>query len=1062
MADDVGSLRVSLSLDSADFSQSMASVDRSLRTLGGELSIIRAQGQDYGQSLDGLRNRHEVLGRTLTAQDLKVRQLREAYEQSRDSTGENSIETERLAAALNRGIAAHTRTQTEINQVNQALNDQESQLRQSENQWNQLGVAMQETGRRLSETGDHMKKVGEGLTKGVTAPILAVGAAGILAFNQVDEALDTIITKTGATGKSAEGLSDSFSTVASRVPDDLTSVGEAIGEVNTQFGFMGKELEDASQLMLQFANINGTDVTSSSIAAKQAIEAYGLANSDLGSVLDAVTKTAQDTGQSVDFLFEKATAGAPQIKALGLSFAEGTALIGGFEKAGVDSGASLSSLAKAQVAFAKDGKTMEEGLNGTIKAILGAKSETEALTIASATFGTKGATRMVDAIQRGTFNLSEFSNAGANAAGTVKNTFNETLDPIDQAAIAMNNAKLAMAEVGAAIQVALLPFLTKATKDLGELADWFKNLSPEMKNTILVVAGLAAAIGPLLVMIGSAVSAVGTIISALGGLSLAMETAGVSATFFGVSLAILTSPITLIIAAIAALVVGGVLLYKNWDKIMEMTPLLKSAILSLSPALTLIVGSIKLFQKANEDALEKTNVLGEGVDKNTAKMLDSYVKFNEKATAAFTSLSIEHGNITQSQADKVNGIYQGMADAAVASIEKRKQDEITALTDMFADSYILSMEEEQKRIDGMVAHKDAEKAQIQSYSTQIQDIYSKAAQEHRDTTDAENAEIQNLQEKMNAVTVTSLTDNQAQQKVILERMRDQAGEITAQQSAKVVQESIKTRDKVIADATDTRDKKIAEIIRQRDETGTISAAEADKMISEANKSYDSTVKTAKNQHKDIVAEAKAQAGEHASQVDFETGQIKTKWDVMRDNIGTTMSSIGDKIKTGWNDAWTATKKTVGDIKDEAIKEFSNMITSIIGAFAKMVITIPTPKLPSINVGSKTLFGGKGGIPAVEIPTFDISWHANGGVFEKPAIFGNAGFGDVEEAIVPLAGRHASKFAGLVAKEMEKQPTISSGLTQNVVINSPKPTSPSENARLLKRVGQQQAMEWGIR
>src|SRR5690606_4534885 len=237
----------------------------------------------------------------------------------------------------------------------------------------------------------------------------------------------------------------------------------------------------------EFANINGTDVTSSSIASKQAIEAYGLANSDLGDVLDAVTQTAQDTGQSVDDLFDKATKGAPQIKALGLNFADGTALIGGFEKAGVDSGAALSSLSKAQVIFAKDGKTLEEGLNGTIKSIKGAKTETEALTIASEVFGTKGGPRMVDAIQRGTFNLEDFAGAGEKAAGAVVNTFEETVDPIDQAAIAMNNAKLAMSEVGDQIQVALLPFMQKATEVLGNVADKFRGLSPEAKQSALMI-----------------------------------------------------------------------------------------------------------------------------------------------------------------------------------------------------------------------------------------------------------------------------------------------------------------------------------------------------------------------------------------------------------------------------------------------------------------------------------------------------------------------------------------------------------------------------------------------
>ncbi|MGV3408547.1 phage tail tape measure protein, partial [Streptococcus agalactiae] len=170
-----------------------------------------------------------------------------------------------------------------------------------------------------------------------------------------------------------------------------------------QFGLTGEKLKSASELLIKYAEINETDISSSAISAKQAIEAYGLTAEDLGMVLDNVTKAAQDTGQSVDTIVQKAIDGAPQIKGLGLSFEEGAALIGKFEKSGVDSSAALSSLSKAAVIYAKDGKTLTDGLNETVSAIQNSTSETEALSIASEIFGSKAAPRMVDAIQRGAF-----------------------------------------------------------------------------------------------------------------------------------------------------------------------------------------------------------------------------------------------------------------------------------------------------------------------------------------------------------------------------------------------------------------------------------------------------------------------------------------------------------------------------------------------------------------------------------------------------------------------------------------------------------------------------------
>lgn len=562
---EVGNLRVGLALDSANFEQSLSSVDRNLKALGGEMAIVRAKGKEWGNSLEGLGTRQKTLTALLESQDVKVRKLNDAYQKAVEEQGANSKAAEDLAIKLNRAQAEYTRTETELKEVTAALKAQEDEVNKTESAWDRLSTSMDKNGDKLQAFGDKAKTVGTGLTAGVTAPILAVGAAGLAAFGEVDEALDTIITKTGATGDAIDGLEESFQKVASRVPNDLAQVGEAIGEVNTQFGFLGKELEDNSQLMLQFSDINGTDVTSSSIKAKQAIQAYGMANKDLGQVLDAVTKTAQDTGQSVDFLFDKAVEGAPQIKALGLSFAQGTALIGSFEKAGVDSSAALSSLSRAQVVFAKDGKTMEKGLKDTIKAINGAKDETEALTVAAEVFGTKGAVRMVDAIKRGTVNLDGFADAGEKAAGTVKRTFEDTVDPIDEAKIALNNAKLAMGQVGDAVQVAMLPFLKEATKVLKDLTGRFQELEPETQQNIVKFAGLAAAIGPVVLAGGHVASGLGAIMKAAGPLIGIIGNTGLAGSF-----AALTGPVGLTVAGVTALTAAvglGVKAYQESNEI---------------------------------------------------------------------------------------------------------------------------------------------------------------------------------------------------------------------------------------------------------------------------------------------------------------------------------------------------------------------------------------------------------------------------------------------------------------------------------------------------------------
>lgn len=172
MADaEVGNLRVSLSMNSATFERSLTSIDRSLKTLGQEMSIVRNRGREWGTTTDGLRTKQETLTRMLSIQEAKVRSLRTAYERSKQETGENSAATERLAAQLNRAVAEYTRTETEINDITAALRRQEEELRRSQSGWQRAGESMQRVGQTMQKVGSKMKAVGESMSLYVTAPI---------------------------------------------------------------------------------------------------------------------------------------------------------------------------------------------------------------------------------------------------------------------------------------------------------------------------------------------------------------------------------------------------------------------------------------------------------------------------------------------------------------------------------------------------------------------------------------------------------------------------------------------------------------------------------------------------------------------------------------------------------------------------------------------------------------------------------------------------------------------------------------------------------------------------
>ena len=349
------------------------------------------------------------------------------------------------------------------------------------------------------------------------------GKKTVDAWSEIDEAMDTVTTKTGLTGEALLGLQEIAKGIATSLPaTTFQESADAVGELNTQFGLTGDTLKVAAEYLLKYSKITGEDISNSAINAKKAIDAYGLSNEDLARVLDSVTKVGQDTGQSYDSIFQKAIDGAPQIKMLGLSFEEGATLIGRFEKSGIDSSAALASLSKAAVNYAKDGKTLTDGLNETVNAIQNATSETEAIRIASEVFGNRAAPKMVDAIQRGAFSFNDLAEAAKSSSGTVATTFDETIDPIDKLTTYSNKAKEGLAEVGGKLLETVIPALEPLMGMLESAVNWFTSLNETDQQTIVIlglvttaVMLLLGAIAPLVIAIGAIGAPVGIVVAAI-------------------------------------------------------------------------------------------------------------------------------------------------------------------------------------------------------------------------------------------------------------------------------------------------------------------------------------------------------------------------------------------------------------------------------------------------------------------------------------------------------------------------------------------------------------------
>ena len=533
MADRIKGITIEIDGDTTGLSKALQGVNKDLRTAQNGLRDVDKLLKIDPGNVDLLRQKQGYFNEAITATEEKLKTEREALEQMKNADGFDKNSEQ--AKALERQIIADE----------QALDSLKKQAKDFGS------VASQQfklAGDKVKEVGDKISGVGTAMSTRVTAPIVAVGAASLAAFKEVDSGMDIIVQKTGATGEAFESMRGIAENIATTLPADFETVGTAIGEVNTRFGATGEQLEGLSTQFIQFAELNGVDVTNSIDSAQKALSAFGLGAEEAGGLLDVLNATGQATGAGMDSLLNGLIQNGTAFQEMGLSIEQATVFMGQMETSGANSETVMNGLRKALKNAAEDGVPLNEALSQLQETILNGANGVDGLTAAYDMFGKSG-DQIYAAVKNGTLDFNALSISVDGVGGSVQNTFNATKDPIDDFTTATNAAKIAGAELGGVIQTAAAPIIQQFAGFIQTLTEKFRALTPEQQQTIVKIGAVVAAVGPAILIIGKIVSAVGTVISVLG-------------TVVGV----LGGPVTI---AIGAAVAAGVLLYKNWDTVKE-------------------------------------------------------------------------------------------------------------------------------------------------------------------------------------------------------------------------------------------------------------------------------------------------------------------------------------------------------------------------------------------------------------------------------------------------------------------------------------------------------------
>lgn len=192
-----------------------------------------------------------------------------------------------------------------------------------------------------------------------------------------------------------------------------------------------------------------------------------------------------------------------------------------------------------------DMKSADEVFMEVIDALGQMESGVERDNVAMELFG-KSAQELNPLIETGSAGIAAYAQEAHDMGAVLDEEALQSLGEMDDSFQRVEQATTALKN---SIGVALAPVITQISEGIANLSKWFQSLDSDTQQTIVMIAGLAAAIIP-------AIAAVTKIITTVQALS-------------GVFSALSMGPAALVVAAIAAIIAIGVTLYKHWDEIKE-------------------------------------------------------------------------------------------------------------------------------------------------------------------------------------------------------------------------------------------------------------------------------------------------------------------------------------------------------------------------------------------------------------------------------------------------------------------------------------------------------------
>ncbi len=300
-------LKIDLSIDSAQFTQSTTSINRKLKGLQSEFKATSSGTEGFEDSLDGLKAKSENLTDQFKLHSKKVEELQRKYKESVKSKGKDAKETENLAIRYNKALDKMNKVESQLNDTNDAIKKQTSK-------WNKLNNKLSDVSEGFKGVGSKLSGIGGKMSAGVAVATGAVG--GLVA--KATEATSEINKFSQITGMSKKGFQEWDHVMKStgysmeEASGDMAALGEramdaskGVGEGAELFDELGVKVTDASGKMKSQEQIFNETIKSLQ-GMEDTTKRNALASALLGTTGEELVPVLNKTNEELDNMKGKA------------------------------------------------------------------------------------------------------------------------------------------------------------------------------------------------------------------------------------------------------------------------------------------------------------------------------------------------------------------------------------------------------------------------------------------------------------------------------------------------------------------------------------------------------------------------------------------------------------------------------------------------------------------------------------------------------------------------------------------------------------------------------------